>query len=79
MGLLGFSGSGLERAMEHYKQLCSYDRYDVLAELFRQENQRIFQLSNQSPFRWVSNSFVFTSSFAQEPIQCVPTRRHRRL
>lgn len=35
---------------EMYKRLLSDERYQILIDMFRQENQKIFQLSTQSSF-----------------------------
>ncbi|KHN75094.1 Macrophage erythroblast attacher [Toxocara canis] len=47
MGLIGF---GRTYDIESYKALCSDDKWDMLIELFRQENARIFQLMEHSSF-----------------------------
>ncbi|KAI1701880.1 macrophage erythroblast attacher [Ditylenchus destructor] len=52
LSLFGLLGLGLQDGIpnEPYQKLLNDDRYDYLIDLFRRENQRIFQISSQSPF-----------------------------
>ncbi|VDM38525.1 unnamed protein product [Toxocara canis] len=58
MGLIGF---GRTYDIESYKALCSDDKWDMLIELFRQENARIFQ--------------VFIYALLYDQLLCIVTTR----
>uniref|UniRef100_A0A915E646 E3 ubiquitin-protein transferase MAEA n=1 Tax=Ditylenchus dipsaci TaxID=166011 RepID=A0A915E646_9BILA len=52
LSLFGLLGLGIQKSIpnESYQKLLSDERYDSIIDMFRRENQRIFQISSQSPF-----------------------------
>ncbi|KAL3078761.1 hypothetical protein niasHS_014543 [Heterodera schachtii] len=48
--LMGLVALGKESTRREHRPLLSDERYEMLTKLFREENQRIYRLSNMSPF-----------------------------